>query len=77
MAQRHKVPSVYVGRYTWQAAYQMKRLSERYQEIGNDIEDLVTHLLDKDHVFLSGAAARWAEYERRNKSKKPITWKEI
>ncbi len=54
-----------VGRYTWQAAYQIARLKSRYKQHAAEIDSLMKTLLSARLIYLSGAAARWAEYERR------------
>lgn len=55
-----------VGRFTWQAMYQIARLERDYPAHKQQIRDVMRFLLD--HVELSGAVARWTEYERRANS---------
>ncbi|MBN1815277.1 MAG: type III-A CRISPR-associated protein Cas10/Csm1 [Anaerolineae bacterium] len=68
LAQREKRPlpdpKMFLGRWTWMHAYSLARIARRSrdEEIKRRIQELQKIILQPETVYLSGLAARWAEY---------------
>lgn len=73
-------PRMFLGRWTWMHAYSLARIRHsRDDEVKRRIMELQKDILQPETVYLSGLAARWAEYllrshETESKRVHPDRW---